>query len=205
MSFSGIAYFMKQVLRHLTQFLPPKRQRSRRGRSPFWLIVLVGVWCVLGGVGLSHWASAVSLDRVVDELSAPDAIALGTVDPVTPAYELGEELYLENCATCHIALSPAVLPSQTWRQILEQPERHYGVSLPPMLEPTTLLIWNYLRQYSRPYPEGEPIPVQVNFSRHFNALHPRVDVPRPVTPTTCVSCHPGANQYDFRTLTPEWQ
>jgi hypothetical protein len=194
MTLSSIADFMNQALRHLSQFFQPGLHRSRQWRSLVVIMLVAALWSLLGNL---VWG--------IETTRADQILAQGAVDPVTPSYQLGEELYLENCSSCHIALSPAVLPSQTWREILEDPQTHYGVSLPPMVEPTIVLIWNYLRQYSRPYPDDEPIPVQVNFSRYFNALHPGVDVPRPVQPSTCISCHPGANQYDFRSLAPEWE
>ncbi len=54
---------------------------------------------------------------------APRTVAL---DPVPERYQLGLELYLKNCGTCHRALPPAVMPRETWQQLL-QDEQHYGV------------------------------------------------------------------------------
>lgn len=129
---------------------------------------------------------------------------IGTVDPVAPEYALGQELYLENCATCHIGVPPAVLPSETWRQLLRTPE-HYGVVISPLFDPTQTLIWNYLRDYSRGLEVDEAEAYRLDDSRYFKALHPQVDLPRPVQLTGCVTCHPGAVDYNFRSLSPEWE
>lgn len=134
--------------------------------------------------------------------SSADAIA--TVDIVPSRYQLGQELYLENCASCHIALPPAVLPTQTWQQLL-QDTQHYGITLQPLIDPPRLLIWNYLRNFSRPLLPEEPTPYRVAESRYFKALHPQVKLPRPLDLTSCATCHPGATEYDFRRLTPEWE
>ena len=118
--------------------------------------------------------------------------------------DLGREFYIENCGSCHIPIPAEVLPTDTWQKILEQPRDHYGESLPKMVNITVSLIWNYLRSYSRPSLEGETTPEFVTNSRYFKALHPLVELPKPVSYQSCKLCHPGAASLDYRTLTPEW-
>lgn len=143
----------------------------------------------------------------VSQLPPKDGVAPGasggTVDPVPRRYQLGQELYLQNCGTCHIALPPAVLPSETWRNLLQDQE-HYGQKLPPLIGPDTLILWEYLRNFSRPPAAGEKVPYRVSESRYFKALHPRVKLPRNTKIASCVTCHPSAVQFNFRELTPEW-
>jgi len=133
-----------------------------------------------------------------------EANAIGTIDPVPQRYQLGEQLYLENCASCHIALPPAVMPTQTWQKLL-QDSQHYGAQLPLLVDPPRLLVWNYLRAFSRPQSTDEDTPYRVKDSRYFKALHPKVKLPRPLEISSCVTCHPSAAQYNFRRLTPEWR
>lgn len=128
----------------------------------------------------------------------------GTVDIVPKRYQLGQELYLENCASCHIGLPPAVLPTETWRDLL-QDEQHYGKQIKLLVDPERLLVWDYLQVFSRPHNSEEQTPYRVGQSRYFKALHPQVKLPQQVTMASCVSCHPGAGQYDFRRLSSEWQ
>lgn len=148
------------------------------------------------------WGLALVTNAQPTAQTASDAIS--TVDPVPSRYQLGQELYLENCAGCHIALPPAVLPTQTWKEIL-QDSQHYGTQIPPLIDPPRLLVWNYLQKFSRSQAKEEETPYRVDDSRYFKALHPKVKLPRPIQITSCVSCHPSAAQYNFRNLSPEWE
>ncbi|NJK38010.1 MAG: cytochrome C [Oscillatoriales cyanobacterium RM2_1_1] len=129
----------------------------------------------------------------------------GTVDWIPERYQLGQQLYLENCSSCHVAVPPQTLPTQTWQQLL-QDSQHYGVQIQPLVDPQRVLVWNYLRLFSRPLTlKEEQVPFRLNRSRYFKALHPKVEFSQPVNLETCGTCHPGASAYDFRKLTPEWQ
>lgn len=174
------------------------RRKPGKRRSPVVLFLLILLWSLAMGWGLSLVTNAQS----TTSLSTSDAIA--TVDPVPERYQLGQELYLENCAQCHIAVPPAVLPTQTWQKVLQDPQ-HYGVQVTPLVDPQRLLVWNYLRTFSRPLAKDEETPYRVNESRYFKALHPKVKLPRPADISGCISCHPNVADYNFRSLTPEWE
>lgn len=177
---------------------PLKRKSQRRQRrSPLLLFLLLLLWSVAVGWGLAMITNAQPSQNTGSQ-------AVTTVDPIGQRYQLGQEVYLENCATCHIAVPPAVLPTQTWQRLL-QDSQHYGTGLKPLVDPPRLLVWNYLRTYSRSLNKDEEIPYRINESRYFKALHPKVKLPRPVRLNTCASCHPGANEYNFRSLTGEWE
>ena len=174
-----------------------KSQRKAKQRSPLILFLLISLWSLVIGSGLALVNHAPTTAQ-----TAPNTI--GTVDPVPQQYQLGQQLYLENCATCHIALPPAVLPTQTWQQVLQDPQ-HYGVQLKPLVDPPRLLVWRYLRAFSRPVNKDEDIPYRVDNSRYFKALHPKVKLPPDVKVGSCVSCHPSAAEFNFRRLAPEWE
>lgn len=164
----------------------PRWQRHKR--SPVVLLLLILLWSLCLG-----WGLAQAIDSPI-----------GTVDPVPSRYQLGQQVYLENCATCHIALPPAVLPTDTWARLLQDPQ-HYGQRIELPRDPGRLLIWEYLRNFSRPKNRDEPTPYRINDSRLFKALHPQVELPQPTTLGSCLTCHVGAERYDFRSLAPEWQ
>lgn len=119
-------------------------------------------------------------------------------------YQLGKELYLEKCSSCHIPIPAEVLPTDTWQEILEKPGKHYGISLPRLSSLEVRLMWSYLSTSSRPLLERELKPDFVTQSRYFKALHPQVDLPQPVTHQSCILCHPGAKELDYISLSSEF-
>jgi Dihaem cytochrome c len=169
-----------------------KRQSRRLKRQPFGLMLIILAWSLVMG-----WLFA-----SVTSVHSATPTAVTTVDIVPAQYQLGHELYIENCATCHIGLPPAVLPTQTWKNIL-QDSQHYGVQLQPIVDPARILVWKYISTFSRTHLKDEETPYRVNKSRFFNALHPKVELPRPVQISSCVSCHPGADKFNFRSLSSE--
>ncbi|MBK4731120.1 diheme cytochrome C [Oxynema sp. CENA135] len=163
-----------------------------RRRSPALLLLLLLFWSLIISVGLA---------RAIEPPQRP-----GAIDPVPPQSQLalGRDLYLEACADCHLAVPPGVLPTQTWKTLLED-SNHYGQQITPLVDPTRLLVWKYLNLYSRPLSADEPVPYRLAESQPFRAIHPRVEFASPVTLNSCATCHPGAKTYNFGTLTPEWQ
>jgi len=189
-----------------------RRSLPERRRSWFVLVLLLLVWSICLGMGLSQATEPRTTERSTTSDIAQAAgvvgetktAAIGTVDVVPPRFQLGQKLYLENCATCHIGVPPAVLPSQTWRQLIQDAD-HYGATIRPLQSPELQILWQYLREYSRPLAEGESTPYRIERSGIFRVLHPRVKFTEKVSLTSCNSCHPGAGAYDFRTLSAEWQ
>jgi Dihaem cytochrome c len=178
-------------------------RRSRR-RVPLLLLLLVFCSGMLGW-GLSQAAMPQAAPaQAVPAQSAPAATpSIGTVDPVPETYQLGQQLYLENCATCHVGLPPAVMPDKTWAEILPDAS-HYGVQIKPLSDLSLQIMWRYVSHYSRSLNPGEQIPYRLPQSRYFKALHPKVEFAQPVTVQSCVTCHPAAAQFNYRSLTPEW-
>lgn len=179
----------------------PRKCRRVGWRGLYSTLLLLMVVCCTGG-----WVAAqAAYSRAPVGLAQVSAIDdIGTVDRIPPRYELGQQLYLENCATCHIGLPPQVLPTETWRRLL-QDSQHYGQTLKLLVDPPRLLVWNYLQTFSRPQAKEEEVPYRMSNSRYFKALHPRVKMSQPANISSCVTCHPGVSQYNFRKLTAEWE
>ncbi|HEY9640261.1 MAG TPA: cytochrome C [Coleofasciculaceae cyanobacterium] len=183
---------------------PVRVNHLRKFRRPLVLVLLV-CWSILLGWGLAQAQTpSANPSAAPSAPAAPYTPPVGTVDPVPERYQLGQELYLENCATCHVGLPPAVMPSQTWAQILPD-SQHYGVQVNALTEPSLQLVWSYVSNYSRPILPNEQVPYRLRQSRYFKALHPKVEFPQPITVQSCVTCHPAAAQFNYRSLTPEWQ
>jgi hypothetical protein len=120
-------------------------------------------------------------------------------------YRVGAQLYVENCGTCHIALPPEVMPTQTWQVLLQDPN-HYGAQLQNLPQGVLLeAVWEFMRDFSRAKASTELTPYRLSQSRYFRALHPGVEFPTGIRPTGCIDCHPKANVGDFISLTPKWQ
>jgi Dihaem cytochrome c len=163
-------------------------------RLPLLVLLLISLLCIGLGRGMAFALDTSSLNS-----------AAKVVDTVPSRYQNGLELYLETCSGCHVPIPPEVMPTETWKKLLENPEDHYGQSLTDLIRITQVLIWDYLSAFSRPLTTNEPIPLYAYQSRYFKALHPKVEFSQPVTTETCIRCHPGANKFDYRTLTPEWE
>jgi hypothetical protein len=171
------------------------------------LFLLLLGWSIILGLGLAQAATPSLVAQ--NGAPPPDAPTInvppnGTVDRVLPKYQFGQQTYLQTCATCHVGLPPAVMPSQTWADLL-QDSQHYGVQVTPLMEPYLLSVWQYMSTYSRPIRRDETVPYRLKDSRYFKALHPTVDFTEPITVRSCVKCHAGAPQFDYRSLGPEWQ
>jgi hypothetical protein len=49
----------------------------------------------------------------------------------------------------------------------------------------------------------ERVPYRISESRYFKALHPKVKLATKPTLTTCITCHPSAQAFNFRKLSVE--
>ena len=176
----------------------PLRKR-KLNRRPIGLIMIILAWSLAMGWLL---ALATNVQGQTPALNSPTN-NIGTVDVVPTQYKLGQELYRENCSSCHIAIPPAVFPTQTWRDLLQDSE-HYGTRITPLVDPQRMLVWRYLSTFSRPINQGESIPYRFRRSRFFQALHPDVKFNQPIHVSSCIQCHPQVNLYNFRQLSPEW-
>jgi hypothetical protein len=183
----------------------PPRKTTRRRSTPaaVGLVLLLILFTMLMGVGLAQ-ALEPKLNPIVQASpTAPQTPEIGTVDPVSDRDRLGQELYLESCKSCHLAIPPAVLPTQTWQILLQDPQ-HYGATIDLPKGPERKILWNYLRNLSRPIANKEErIPYRVADSRYFKALHPKVKFETKAKLTTCISCHPSASDFNFRKLSAE--
>ncbi len=176
---------------------------TMRRRSPLMLLLLILMWSLILGWGLSQGLSAQTQLPAAETQTVPAPDPAGLVDVVTDRYQLGQQFYLEKCSTCHIALPPQVMPTQTWASLL-QDSQHYGATIQPLVEPSLQIAWDYISTYSRPIIERERVPYRLTQSRYFKALHPNVEFTEPISPSSCISCHPAAAQFNFRQLTSAW-
>lgn len=199
----------------------PRQAVSRRvrRRSPLVLILLLLLWSLILGWGLAQASSPTPSSSPFEGIAQTSPIqpnpaqpspapvsstTVGTVDVVPRKLQLSQEIYLENCATCHVGVPPEVFPTETWRRLLQDPQ-HYGQQLRPLIDPPRLLVWNYLRAFSRPQLQDEEIPYRMADSRSFKILHPKVKFAERPNLGSCITCHTAAAQFNYRTLSPVWE
>ncbi|MBL1210972.1 dihem cytochrome c family protein [Geminocystis sp. GBBB08] len=158
-----------------------------------WITVIIAFivsWSVILGWGASHYGVMAQNSLIISKSTK-------SVDKATDNFKIGEESYLENCATCHIPIPPAVLPQETWQTILENPGNHYGTKV-GLTGFNQRLMWLYLQGYSRQLLKDERKPQYIAQSRYFFALHPRVNLPSTITLNSCVECHSQARNFDYQ-------
>lgn len=152
---------------------------------------------------LSSVALSLLFSSALETLAQP-AEVYGMVDPVAENYQVGYEIYVERCATCHVALPPAVLPLEAWATITSD-SAHYGVSLPAIPPFDQQLMVNYLQAYSRSSRRRGATAYRLSDSDFFVALHPDVALPEPLNLRSCAGCHAGAVEQDYSGATAQAQ
>lgn len=211
-SFSRLLKSTVELVSRVVPTVIASRHVHLLGSNRLHLYIVVLLATILFGSILSHtvipssaleFRTASTLVQLQPEEKSIPKVE-GTVDEVPPRFQFGQQLYLETCATCHVGIPPAVMPTQTWVDLLDDTQ-HYGVQIPLVVDPQRLIIWQYLEQFSRARREDERTPYRVRNSRFFKVLHPKVEFDEPVRLTSCLGCHPGAPDFNYRQLTPEWE
>lgn len=172
--------------------------RQRLYRKAFTFAIMVGLSLLLGmGLGISQTHAVEAQSEIPSAaLAQSSSDPYGMVDPIDDQQLAGYQTYLNQCATCHVALPAAVLPTQTWQSLIAD-SAHYGIALPPIANFDQRLILSYLQAYSRPNRDRRAIPYRLSRSAYFQALHPQVSLPQPLTLNSCVGCHIGASEQNY--------
>jgi hypothetical protein len=136
--------------------------------------------------------AAASAARADDDRRGPPAPAL--------------PLYTQECAACHTAYPPGLLPASSWQRLMATLPRHFGTDA--SLDPAaSQQIGTWLAQHAgtskRVQREPAPPPEdRITRSRWFQRKHD--DVPASTwqraaiqSPSNCSACHAGAAQGNF--------
>jgi len=111
--------------------------------------------------------------------------------------------YLEECAACHVAYPPGMLPAVSWSQIMSTLERHFGSDA--SMEPQTVdTIAQWLATHAgRSKRVGvRPLEDRITRSAWFERKHRKVEtsvwsLPSVKSPAQCAACHRDAEQGIF--------
>ena len=117
--------------------------------------------------------------------------------PLLPAYQ-------QECAACHIAYPPGMLPAASWQRLMGNLQNHYGTDA--SLDAATvkqLSVWlnthaGTYKRVSAPPPDD-----RITRSAWFIREHDEVQAatwkrPAVKSAANCVACHTQADQGDFR-------
>src|SRR5512138_37551 len=103
--------------------------------------------------------------------------------------------YQQECASCHIAFPPGMLPAASWQRLMDNLPRHYGSDA--SLEPATLKeLSTWLAAHAATYKRVSEEPPQERITRSawFVRKHDEVPtaawkIPAVKSPSNCAACH----------------
>ena len=113
--------------------------------------------------------------------------------------------YLQECAACHIAYPPGMLPAASWQRLMGTLGKHYGADA-SLDEATTHEIGAWLKTQAGTYKRvsGEPPQDRITKSAWFLQKHRAGEVPPEVwkrasvgSAAHCGACHGNAAQGNF--------
>lgn len=111
--------------------------------------------------------------------------------------------YVQECAACHTAYAPALLPAASWQRLMGGLEKHYGSDA--SLDPATVTqLSQWLQANAGAYKRVHEVPPQDRITRSawFERKHRRIEpavwaLPSVRSPAQCSACHTGADQGHF--------
>lgn len=131
-------------------------------------------------------------------LAASAAQADGRMLPSRPL-----KAYQDECAACHIAFPPALLPAASWRRVMNGLDKHYGVDAAMDAQTTAQIgAWLQAEAGTGKRAREEPAQDRITRSAWFVRKHDevRADVWKRAavkSPANCAACHGGAERGDY--------
>lgn len=129
------------------------------------------------------------------------AAALADGGPAMPASV--PAVYTQECASCHLAYPPGLLPARSWSRIMAGLDRHYGTDA--SLDASTLQqIDAWLQAHAGSYRRATEEPPQDRITRSawFERKHRKIDpavwqLASVKSAAQCAACHGGAERGRF--------
>lgn len=136
------------------------------------------------------------------------AAAFGLTTGMTAAFADGQRytatdpVWQEECGSCHIAYPPALLPAESWRALMAQLDRHFGVDA-SVDAPTAQALTAFLQANAGGgRRSGGAMPLRITQTRWFVHEHNEMPArtwksPAVKSAANCEACHTHAAQGDF--------
>lgn len=107
--------------------------------------------------------------------------------------------YQQECAACHVAYPPRLLPAESWQRLMKNLPRHFGTDA--SLDATTT---RQLSEWLTAHAGDRRAPPQDRITRSSWFLHEHDEVGASTwqrasikSPSNCAACHTRADQGDF--------
>lgn len=145
----------------------------------------------------THRALAVAAALAVGALGSAQAKSDRMMPRDTPP------AYQEECASCHTAYPPGMLPARSWQRVMRTLDKHYGSDA--TLDAATLRQiddWLQVHAGSGKYGREAPPQDRITRSAWFERKHRKIDaavwqLKSVKTPANCGACHPGADRGNY--------
>jgi mono/diheme cytochrome c family protein len=111
--------------------------------------------------------------------------------------------YTQECAACHTAYPPGMLPARSWQRIMTGLDQHYGTDA--SLDAATVHQLNtWLQAHAGTYKRvaEEPPQDRITRSAWFERKHRQIEpatwkLPSVKSAANCAACHTGADRGDY--------
>lgn len=111
--------------------------------------------------------------------------------------------YTQECASCHAAYPPGMLPARSWQRVMGGLDRHYGTDA-SLDAATVQQLSGWLQAHAGTYKRVSEEPPQDRITRSawFERKHRKVEpsvwkLPSVKSAANCAACHTGADQGRF--------
>ena len=111
--------------------------------------------------------------------------------------------YQQECASCHVAYPPGLLPAESWRRLMTGLPRHFGADA-SLDAASVKVLSNWLAANAGTYKRVREAPPDDRITRSawFTRKHDEVSTatwkrPAVKSPANCSACHAQADQGDF--------
>jgi mono/diheme cytochrome c family protein len=111
--------------------------------------------------------------------------------------------YTQECAACHTAYPPGMLPAKSWQRIIAGLDKHYGTDA-SLDAATVQQLSTWLQTHAGTYKRVSEEPAQDRITRSawFERKHRKVDaavwkLPSVKSAANCAACHTGADKGAF--------
>ena len=111
--------------------------------------------------------------------------------------------YQQECAACHLAYPPGMLPASSWKRMMSGLDKHYGTDA-SLDAATVQQLSNWLQSHAGTYkrvaeePPQDRISKSTWFERKHRAIAQKVWALASVkSASNCAACHTGANKGMF--------